>query len=116
MDQVRGAHGSVKPASDTTAFFQVIAGLTVAALVMLGVGGTVYNLVAPGGWLLQVFGRSAVGGMAALLALTIVALCAWLGRRWISVGSRNRRSEVFVYAFAVVGAIYAFQYFGRGVS
>ena len=107
-------HVRVKPVSDTSAFFQAIAGFVVAALVMLGVGGTVYNLVAPGGWLAGIFGRSLAGGMAAILALLIIGLCAWLTRNWISVGRRNRHSEFFVYGFAAVGALYAFQLLTKG--
>jgi len=107
-------HVRLKPASDTSAFFQAIAGLAVVALVMLGVGGTVYNLVAPGGWLSQVFGRSLAGGLAAILALLVIGLCVKLTHNLISVGNRNRYSEAFVYGFAAAGAIYALQYFIKG--
>ncbi|MEK6243052.1 MAG: hypothetical protein AABM33_01005 [Pseudomonadota bacterium] len=107
-------HVRVKPVSDTSAFFQTIAGFVIAALVMLGVGGTVYNLVAPGGWLAHIFGGSLAGGLAAILALLIIGLCAWLTRNWISVGSRNRHSELFVYGFAAAGALYAFQFLTKG--
>lgn len=99
----------LKPASDTGIFFQSLVGFAIAALVMVGVGGTVYHLVAPGGWLAQLFGRSLAGGMAALLAFMVIGLCAWLTRAWVSVGSRNRYSELFVYVFAFAGAIYALQ-------
>ena len=90
-------HVRTKPVSDTSAFFQAIVGFAVAALVMLGVGGTVYHLVAPGGWLAQIFG-----------------LCAWLARSWITIGSRNRHSDLFVYAFAVAGVFYAIEIFAKG--
>ena len=66
MEHVRRA-----PTSDTSAFFQAIAGFAVAALVMLGVGGTLYHFVAPGGLLGRVFDRSLAGGLAAILALLI---------------------------------------------
>ena len=107
-------HVGHKPASDTSAFFQAIAGFAVAALVMLGVGGTVYNLVAPGGWLAQVFGRSMAGGLAAILALLIVSVCVQLTNRMLPAGTRNRYSELFAYGFAATGAIYAFEYLIRG--
>ena len=107
-------HVRVKPVSDTGAFFQAIAGFAFAALVMLGVGGTVYNLIASGGWLARIFGRSLAGGMSAILALLIIGLCAWLARNSISVGSRNRHPELFVYGFAAAGALYAFQWFTSG--
>ncbi len=107
-------HIRYKPASDTSAFFQAIAGFAVAALVMLGIGGTVYYLVAPGGWLAQVFGRSLAGGMAAILALLVIGLCVQLTHKLIPVASRNRYSEMFVYGFAAAGAIYAFEYLIKG--
>jgi hypothetical protein len=99
----------LKHVSDTSAFFQALAGFVVAALVMIGVGGSVYHLVAPGGWLAQLFGRSLAGGMAALLAFLVIGLCAWLARASFSVSSRNRHSELFVYVFAFAGAIYVLQ-------
>jgi hypothetical protein len=97
----------LKPASDTSLFFQSLIGFAIAALVMAGVGGTVYHVVAPGGWLAQLFGRSLAGGMAALLAFMVIGLCAWLTRAWVPISSRNRYSELFVYAFAFAGALYA---------
>jgi hypothetical protein len=109
MEQVRTKH-----LSDTSAFFHAIAGVAIAVLVMLGVGGTVYNLVAPGGWLAVAFGRSVAGGMAAVLALLIIGACAWLTRNLFSVSARNRHSEAFVYGFAAVGAIYAIQILVKG--
>lgn len=98
-----------KPLSDTGVFVQSIAGFAIAALVMVGVGGTVYNLIAPGGWFAQLFGGSLAGGLAALLAFMVIGLCAWLTRSWVSVRSRNRFSEVFVYAFAAAGALYSME-------
>lgn len=110
MEQLRA-----KQISDTSAFFQAIAGFMVAALVMLGVGGTVYKLVAPDGWLAQLFGRSLAGGLAAVLAFMIIGLGAWLARSWVSIGSRNRHADLFVYGFATTGAIYAIGILNKGV-
>ena len=107
-------HVRHKPASDTSAFFQAIAGVAVAMLVMLGVGGTAYNLVMPGGRLAQVFSRNLAGGLAAILALLIVGLCARLMHGLISAVGRNRYTEMFIYGFAAAGAIYAFQYLVNG--
>ena len=107
-------HVRTKPVSDTSAFLQAIVGFAVAALVMLGVGGTVYHMVAPGGWFALLFGRSLAGGLASVLALLIIGLCAWLARHWISVGTRNRHSDLFVYGFALAGAFYAIELFSKG--
>lgn len=99
----------LKQASDASIFIQSLVGFMVAALVMLGVGGTIYKLVAPDGWIAQLFGRSLAGGMAALLALLMIGASYWLTRSWISVTSRNLYSELFVYVFAGAGLIYAVQ-------
>lgn len=99
-------HVKPKPLTDTAIFFQALAGFAVATLVMFGIGGTVYNLVAPGGWLGGVFGRSLAGGMAAILAFVIIGACIWLAREWISVRDRTRYSELFAYGFAAAGALY----------
>ena len=52
--------------------------------------------------------------MAAVLSLIIIALCAQLTRSWVSVGTRNRHSELFVYGFAAAGTLYAIQFFTNG--
>lgn len=101
MEQVK-----LKPLGDLAHLLQAIAGFAVATLVMLGVGGTVYNLVAPGGWLAGVFGRNLAGGMAAVLAFIIIGACLWLARDWIPARDRNRYSELFVYGFAAAGMMY----------
>lgn len=103
-------HTKAKHVSDTSAFFQALVGFAIAALVMVGVGGTVYNLIAPGGWFAQVFNRSLAGGLAVLLAFIIIGLCAWLTRSWVSPRARNRYSEVFVYFFAAAGALYSLEF------
>jgi len=74
----------INPAVDSNGFFQVIAAFSLLLLAMLGIGGMLYNLFTPGGWLSQVFERSVAGGIAALLAIFMVGLCAWLTAKEIS--------------------------------
>ena len=107
-------HISARPVSDSSAFFQAVVGFATAALVTLGATGTVYNLVAPGGWLAQVFSRSLAGGLATILALLIIGQCVKMTHDLISAGTKNRYLEIFVYGFAAAGAFYAFQYFVKG--
>jgi hypothetical protein len=104
-------HTKLKPISDTSAFFHAIAGCAIALLVMVGVAGTVYHLVSPGGWVGQLFNRSLAGGMAGILAFMVIGLCAFLTQTWVSVTNRNRFSEVFVYLFAAAGALYCVELF-----
>jgi len=100
-------NAKLRQVSDTGAFFRAIAGFAIAVLVMVGVAGTVYNLVSPDGWLAQLFGRSLAGGLAGIVALLLIGLCAFVVQTWIPVSDRNRYSEVFVYLFAAAGALYS---------
>lgn len=107
-------HIRSKPLGETLTFLQALAGFAIAVLVMLGIGGTVYYLVAPGGWIAGVFGRSLAGGMAALLALLIIGVCIWLTRGFIPQRARDRYSELFVYAFAGAGVLYVVELLMKG--
>ena len=103
-------HATVKPISDTSVFLRSIVGFAIAAMVVVGIGGSVYKLLAPGGWLAQLFGRSVAGGLGAVLALLVIGLCFWLTRGWFSFSSHsNRYAELPVYLFAGMGLIYSVQ-------
>jgi hypothetical protein len=108
-------HIRFKRMSDTAIFFHTLVGFTIAALVMLGVGGTVYKIVAPEGWMAQAFGKGVAGGMAAILALLALASIAWITREWISARRRNRFSELFVYTFAGTGLLYVTLMLAQGI-
>jgi hypothetical protein len=99
----------LKHASDTSVFFRSLAGFAIAVLVMVGVAGTLYKLVAPDGWLARLFGGSVTGGLAASLGFLAVGFCVWLTRGWVSLNSRNRYAALPVYVFAGAGAVYALQ-------
>lgn len=99
---------------EVAGFLHAIAGFAIVVLVMIGFGGTIYKFIAPDGWFAQLFGQSAVGGLAVLLALLLIGASAWLLRAWVSITRRNRYSEVFVYVFAGVGLVYCAQLLMRG--
>lgn len=94
---------------------QVAFGLAIAALVMLGIGGTIYKLIAPDGWIAQAFGRGLSAGAAALGSLLLIAGLAWFSRGSRSPRTRNRFSELFVYTFAAAGAVYLAQMYTKGL-
>ena len=89
-------------------------GFVLLALVMLGVGGTIYKLIAPEGWLAQFLGGSLNYLSAIALALTGVALFAWFAQDQIAQTRRDKVGDWWVYAFAAAGLIYAGQIFRRG--
>lgn len=97
------------PQGDTIAFFQMLAGCAVAVLVMLGVGGTFYNVVAPNGWLAQILGWHAAGGLVAMVALATIGATLWMLSERIPAASRGRFSELFVYMVATAGGLYILQ-------
>ena len=102
------------PLGEAAGFFQAIAGFTIAVLVTIGFGGTIYKFIAPGGWFAQLFGRSVAGGLAVTLALLLVGTSAWLLRAWVPIARRNRYSELFVYVFAGVGLVFTAQLLMKG--
>jgi hypothetical protein len=86
-----------------------LAGLILVSMVLIGLGGTVYKLLAPDGWVAQAFERSFAAGLVTLVSIVSVALLAWLSRGSASPIVRNRAADVIVYALAVVGVFYAVQ-------
>jgi hypothetical protein len=93
---------------------QVIFGFMVVALVMLGIGGTIYKVISPEGWIAVAFGRSLSAGAAALGSLLLIAGLAWFSRGWNSPRARNRFSDLLVYSFAAAGIVYLAQLWMKG--
>lgn len=94
---------------------QVVFGFAVVALVMLGIGGTIYKVISPDGWVAQAFGRSFSAGTAALGSVLLIVVLAWFSRGWTSPRTRNRFTELFVYTFAAAGLVYAAQFWTKGL-
>lgn len=93
---------------------QVVVGFMVVALVILGIGGTIYKVISPDGWVSQAFGRSLSAGTAALGSLLLIAGLAWFSRGWTSPRTRNRYSDLMVYTFAAAGMFYLAQLWIKG--
>ena len=53
-------------------------GMLLLMLVVTGVAGTIYKVMAPDGWIAGTFGRSTSAGLAALGSVTLLAGLAWL--------------------------------------
>src|SRR5574341_643328 len=83
-----------------------VGGFLLLALVMLGIGGTIYKLLAPGGWLAQLVGGNLGHGGALFLALGGVALFAWATHDRISPGRRDRIGDWWIYLCSAVGLAY----------
>ncbi len=89
-------------------------GLLVLALVVTGIGGTIYKVMSPDCWVAHAFGRSFSAGAAALGSLGMIAALAWFSREWTAVGRRNRFADPLVYSFAAAGFLYLAQLWMKG--
>ena len=93
---------------------QFTGGFLLLVLIMLGVGGTIYKLMAPEGWLAQLLGGSLNYLSAIALALVGVGCFAWFAQDHIAQTRRNKVGDWWVYIFAAAGLIYAGQIFFHG--
>lgn len=84
---------------------QVLAGFAISALVLIGIAGSIYKLVAPDGWVVQAFGSSAGLGAALLAALLGAAAMVWALPGFMP-SQRARVADVVVYGFTAAGVLY----------
>ena len=82
-----------------------------ALLVVAGVGGTLYNILAPDGWIMDSFQRSTPAGLAAIGAVGVLGTFAWMCRGWLI---RGRNAQLCSYAFAMVGLVYVARFWIHG--
>lgn len=95
------------------ALAQVFIGFALLGLVLLGIGGTIYKVISPDGWIAQAFGRSLSAGAAALGSLLMIVGLAWFSRG-TSPRQRTRFTDLLVYGFAAAGLAYFAQFCIRG--
>lgn len=84
---------------------QVAAGFAISALVMIGISGSIYKLIAPHGWVVQAFGHSFGLGAALLAAVVGAAAVVWALPSRLPV-QRARIADAVVYGFAAAGLLY----------
>jgi hypothetical protein len=84
------------------------------SLVLGGIGGTVYKVLSPDGWVARMFGHSLSAGAAALGAMGLVGGLAWFSRSWGDPEMRSLPTQILVYGFAAVGGLYLAQIWTRG--
>jgi hypothetical protein len=93
---------------------QAVVGLAILGLVLAGIGGTIYKVISPDGWLAVAFGRSLSAGAAAIGSLVLIGGLAWFSRSWGDVTRRTLASDFLVYGFAAAGFLYLAQLWTRG--
>jgi hypothetical protein len=84
---------------------QVMIGFAISVLVLVGIAGSIYKLVAPQGWVVQAFGQSFSLGAALLAALLGAAALVW-ALPGFAPGNRARVADAVVYGFAAAGVLY----------
>jgi hypothetical protein len=92
---------------------QVAAGFAISALVLIGISGSIYKLIAPQGWVVQAFGHSFGLGAALLAAVLGAAAVVWALPGWMPV-QRARIADAVVYGFAAAGLLYLGQMLAVG--
>src|SRR3989475_13114560 len=88
------------------ALAQSLIGFVIVGLVLVGIGGTIYKVISPDGWIALAFGRSLSAGAASLGSLIMIAGLAWFSRGWSSPRYRNRFSDLLVFSFAAAGGAF----------
>ena len=84
---------------------QTAAGFGISACVLIGIGGTIYKLIAPEGWFVQAFGHIMGLGAALMAALLGAAAVVWALPGWMP-SQRARIADAVVYGFAAAGLLY----------
>ena len=105
---------SIRYKQELYSIVQGIVGLAVLVLVLAGIGGTIYKVISPEGWLAQAFGRSLSAGVAALGSLALVGGLAWFSRSWGDITRRTLVSDFLVFGLAAAGFLYLAQLWTRG--
>jgi hypothetical protein len=95
-------------------FGQTFVSCVVLSLVLGGIGGTIYKVLSPEGWIASVFGRSFSAGVAALGSMALVGALAWFSRSWAGPDNRSLLAHFLVYGFAVAGLLYLMQLWTKG--
>jgi hypothetical protein len=90
---------------ETPVLAQALTGFAISACVLIGIGGSIYKLIAPEGWFVQAFGHSFGLGAALLAALLGAAAVVWALPGWLP-SQRARVADVVVYGFASAGILY----------
>ena len=99
-----------KPKLEIPILAQVAVGFVLSVLVLVGISGSIYRLVAPQGWFVQAFGHSIGLGAALVAAVLGAGALVSVAPGWVSPAHRTRISDVTVYGFAAAGLLYLGQY------
>src|SRR2546425_4179725 len=97
---------ALKHKEEIYALGQYLLGFVIVGLVLVGIGGTIYKVISPDGWVALAFGRSLSAGAASLGSLIMIAGLGWVLRGWDSPRYRNRFFDLLVLSFAPAGVVF----------
>jgi hypothetical protein len=99
---------------ELSSFAQTFLSCVLLSLVLGGIGGTIYKIMSPEGWIANAFGRSFSAGAASLGSLALVAGLAWFSRSWAAPDNRSLPMHVLICGFAAAGVLYLVQLWTKG--
>jgi hypothetical protein len=101
--------------TETVSLFQASAGFLMTVLVMTGIAGTIYKVIAPGGWIAQAFGHSVKAGFSVVVAISVLLAFFYFSRTWTpSHKHRNLTAHTVVAVFAFTGFVYLAHFWVTG--
>ena len=98
---------------DTGNLIQAVWGFGLVVMVLFGICGTIYKLLAPSGWIAALMGRGFSGGVAAIGLLVVFGVIGWVARSWTTTREQAGMANVVVYVFAAAGVLYSFQLWSK---
>ena len=99
---------------DTGTFLQTVWAFGLVVMVVFGIAGTIYKLLAPSGWIASLMGRGFSGGVAAIGLMIVFGVVGWVARNWTTNREQAATATFVVYVFAAAGVIYSFQLWSKG--
>lgn len=100
---------------ETVSLVQTGAGFLTVLFVMTGIAGTIYKVIAPGGWIAQAFGHGVKAGFSVLVGIAALLAFFYISRTWTpSQSHRNLTANLVVTVFAVAGFIYLAHFWATG--
>lgn len=89
-------------------------GFALVLMVIVGICGTIYKLLAPSGWIASLLGRGFSGGVAAIGLMIVFGVVGWVARTWTTTRQQSGMADLTVYVFAAAGALYSFEFWSKG--
>ena len=99
---------------DSGGLAQTLWGFGLVVMVVFGICGTIYKLLAPTGWIAALMGRGFSGGVAAIGLMIVFGVIGWVARSWTTTREQAGAANLVVYVFAAAGLMYSFQLWSKG--